>query len=51
MNYYAPLSSEDLQNINMGDWIDDIGDIKDFAVLGFLHQMGKEGYMISKGDS
>jgi hypothetical protein len=46
MKEYHKLDGLDLSILDMGDWVADIGPIEDYAILGFLHHLAKEGYEI-----
>lgn len=40
------LEKGDLHSIGIGDWIEGIGSIKDFGVIGFLHHLSRIGLRI-----
>ena len=31
----------DLSTVASGDWMEGVGDLKDFAIIGFLHQLAR----------
>jgi hypothetical protein len=50
----AELPQLDLSTVQFGDWIEGIGIITDYAVVGLCHQLGRLGYgiaVIPKGTS
>ncbi len=46
---HAPeIPDVDLKTVQIGDWIEGIGTIRDYAVIGLLHQLGRLGYKLQK---
>ena len=42
------IADVDLTTVQIYDWMEGIGDLNEYAIVGFLHQLGRLGLRISE---
>lgn len=47
----SEISQVDLATVSCGDWIEGIGDVNEYAIIGFLHELACAGIrLVPDGD-